>query len=459
MEIPRIRSIRRHHLAVLLLLLALLVQLFSPLSARAITGKDISDVLNGWTYFKDNDKTVAVSPCAAAAKGPEAPVIAGKVFMIGDSIAEGNITLLTTALRSIGFAEVDIDAKASRNLSTGTTDLDGLGVLERDATRYADAKAIVVELGTNGGVTDASIKAAITTINTHNTTSPAIYWVNIGVNNDQRTAKGNPTIDAAALNATITRNASLGYKVIDWATVLAAHPDYVNPADGLGVHPIGAGKQAFADTVAAGVNGSAVTNLDGCVGGGGPLAGADNAQKIYNYLIAHGLTPIQASGFMGNLQAESGFDPHNVQDNANARGIPDGPEIPIDAVDNTGKPFRGNYGYGIAQWTSAGRQQGLVDFAAKAPARSTGDLALQLDYLWQEITTSYKNSVLTPLQATTDLRVATDIVLKHFECPTACVNLAKDPTSPAAQAAYNIVLTGRFNNATGILARFGSGAP
>ena len=39
----------------------------------------------------------------------------------------------------------------------------------------------------------------------------------------------------------------------------------------------------------------------------------DNAQKIWGRLISAGLTPEGAAGLLGNLQAESGLNPRNLQ--------------------------------------------------------------------------------------------------------------------------------------------------
>ena len=39
----------------------------------------------------------------------------------------------------------------------------------------------------------------------------------------------------------------------------------------------------------------------------------DNARKIWDKLLSAGLTPAGAAGLMGNLQAESGLNPINLQ--------------------------------------------------------------------------------------------------------------------------------------------------
>jgi murein DD-endopeptidase MepM/ murein hydrolase activator NlpD len=165
------------------------------------------------------------------------------------------------------------------------------------------------------------------------------------------------------------------------------------------------------------------------------LIGADNAEKIWNFLRGQGLSPAQTAGVMGNLQAESGpnFDPHNVEDTANENGIPDGPEIPIDARGNDGTPFKGNYGYGIAQWTSAGRQEDLIEFA-RSKGGSTGDLAIQLEFLVYE---AKKRGDWDKLLQTTTAAEAATSWHNNYE-------ISADPTP-----------TNRINLANDILARFG----
>lgn len=43
------------------------------------------------------------------------------------------------------------------------------------------------------------------------------------------------------------------------------------------------------------------------------LVGKTNAEKIWNYLKAAGLSDCGAAGLMGNLKAESGLNPMNLQ--------------------------------------------------------------------------------------------------------------------------------------------------
>lgn len=44
-----------------------------------------------------------------------------------------------------------------------------------------------------------------------------------------------------------------------------------------------------------------------------PLIGTTNEEKIWNYLKSKGLSDYGAAGLMGNLYAESGLRPNNLQ--------------------------------------------------------------------------------------------------------------------------------------------------
>ncbi|RWZ78105.1 MAG: hypothetical protein EOT04_02910 [Candidatus Chaera renei] len=161
------------------------------------------------------------------------------------------------------------------------------------------------------------------------------------------------------------------------------------------------------------------------------LAGSTYAEMAYNYFVGKGLSPVQAAGIMGNLQAESGINPKRVQGTQTPSGDRD--FIVVD----------GKTGYGIAQWTSAGRQQGLLD-AAKAVGKPESDMAVQLDYLWQELNAAYKNNTLTPLLSATDIVQATAIFMKNFERPA-------DDSAAAVKARSELSMAW--------LVKYGSAAP
>jgi surface antigen len=79
---------------------------------------------------------------------------------------------------------------------------------------------------------------------------------------------------------------------------------------------------------------------------GGSVSGANNAEKIWNKLKAYGLTSVAVAGIMGNWHEEAteALDPA-VKQKFTTKALPDGGD--------------GVTGFGLAQWTSQGRQAGL----------------------------------------------------------------------------------------------------
>lgn len=158
------------------------------------------------------------------------------------------------------------------------------------------------------------------------------------------------------------------------------------------------------------------------------LIGKDAAEKIWNYLIAAGLNRYGAAGLMGNLYAESGLKPDNLENLCERRlkeaGKPYCTDESYTAAVDAGQigraeflnPLPGKqYGYGLAQWTSAGRKAGLYDLA-KSKGVSIGDLEVQLEFLIKELSMSYKG-VLSVLKTAAGVKAASDKVLTEFERP------------------------------------------
>jgi murein DD-endopeptidase MepM/ murein hydrolase activator NlpD len=237
----------------------------------------------------------------------------GKVYMIGDSIAEGATTELTSALKSKGFSDVAINAKASRSLTEGGGALNGISILSGDKSQWADAKAVIIELGTNGGISTANIGKTVSIIHSPDGNMNAkIYWVNIGVDNSKRS--GAP-IDATTINKTLQDNSGSDYSVIDWAAQVKQHPDYIdpNPATGLGVHPTAAGKTAFASTVADGAvatSTSTAATAGSCCSSAGP---ASSVSGSISPEVGKGMTSSAQTKFQQILVAAAqkfGMDPN-----------------------------------------------------------------------------------------------------------------------------------------------------
>lgn len=141
-----------------------------------------------------------------------------------------------------------------------------------------------------------------------------------------------------------------------------------------------------------------------------------NEKRIWNYLLAKGLSAAGAAGLMGNLYAESGLNPQNLQNTYEKKlGYTD---AAYTAAVDSGKYqnfIHDSAGYGLAQWTYWSRKQNMLNFA-RAAGKSIGDLEMQLDFLFEEISTGYR-SVLSTLKTATAVRTASDSVLLDFERP------------------------------------------
>jgi len=147
-----------------------------------------------------------------------------------------------------------------------------------------------------------------------------------------------------------------------------------------------------------------------------PKDTASVEKTIWDFLYGKIGNAYGVAGMMGNLYAESGLRPNNLQNTYEKRlGLTDTEYTA--AVDNGSYDnfVRDSAGYGLAQWTYWSRKQALQNFA-KSEGKSIGDLTLQLDFLWKELSESYK-SVLATLKGATSVTEAATAVLTKYERP------------------------------------------
>lgn len=173
------------------------------------------------------------------------------------------------------------------------------------------------------------------------------------------------------------------------------------------------------------------------------LTGNADTEKIYNYLVGTaGMTPYGAAGLMGNLEAESGMNPKAVEqllagkigtnDDQYTSDIDSGKISKAEFLN----PLPGKvYGYGLAQWTTEGRKEGLYDLA-KSRNTSIGDLGTQLDWLLEEMKSGY-STVYSALKTATSVQDASNIVLHKFEGAADQSTSVENARGSKGQAWYN----------------------
>lgn len=171
----------------------------------------------------------------------------------------------------------------------------------------------------------------------------------------------------------------------------------------------------------------------------GGITASANELEIWNFLMDLTGNAYGAAGLMGNLYAESGLSPTNLQDSYEASlGYDD--QSYTNAVDNgTYQNFvHDQAGYGLAQWTYYSRKQALLTLA-KGRGTSIGSLATQLEYLARELD---GGSILADLRNASSVREASDIVMIRFENPADQSERAKALRASYCEYYYNKMTLG-----------------
>ncbi|GAA1541477.1 phage tail tip lysozyme [Kribbella lupini] len=111
----------------------------------------------------------------------------------------------------------------------------------------------------------------------------------------------------------------------------------------------------------------------GSCGCGGPLVGSNNQQKAFNFFTANGFSKEQAAGIVGNMIHESSVEPGRLQN------TPSGQVTHAkDAVDSS-------LGWGIVQWTPAGKMIRPSLAATNGDEAKVESLEWQLEFLKKQL--------------------------------------------------------------------------
>lgn len=142
----------------------------------------------------------------------------------------------------------------------------------------------------------------------------------------------------------------------------------------------------------------------------------DTEKAIWDFLYGKIGNACGAAGLMGNLYAESALKPTNLQDSfEKSLGLSDAAYTAAVDDGSYGNFVHDSAGYGLAQWTYWSRKQALLSFA-RAAGKSIGDLSMQLDFLWKEISEGYP-ALLSALHTAPSVTAASTAVLTQYERP------------------------------------------
>ena len=173
-----------------------------------------------------------------------------------------------------------------------------------------------------------------------------------------------------------------------------------------------------------------------------------NAQRIINYCTMIGFNRFAISAILANWYHESVLDPGNAQNSyMNALHMTD--EQYTKSVDagtwihpTKVKPFsEDGIGYGLAQWTSAGRKTALFNYARKM-GKSISDIDIQLDFFKIEITSSSYKSLYKKLMTSADPKQLAIDFMVYYERPTSVNNTdARNARAATAEEFYKRYFT------------------
>ena len=180
------------------------------------------------------------------------------------------------------------------------------------------------------------------------------------------------------------------------------------------------------------------------------LTGADNAQKVFNFFLSKGYSPVQAAGIVGNTTAESGNEPTRLQDGAMA-GVRTINYAQIPPLLTTQQ-----VGWGLVQWTPPQK----IGNYAHTSGENPDDLSTQVEFLWKQLEgTAPNNSEKAAgdaVKQTTNYTDAALAFMNYYERPQypqkdgpPRVELAKEALAAYQAAGGNINATSSTNNGNG----------
>lgn len=163
-----------------------------------------------------------------------------------------------------------------------------------------------------------------------------------------------------------------------------------------------------------------------------------DAKLIWQFLILKIGNPYGVAGLMGNLYHESALSSINLQQTYESYlGYSD--TSYTQAVDNgrysSTSFIEDSAGYGLAQWTYWSRKEKLYNYC-KSKGASIGNVITQLEFLYNELSSSYP-SVLNTLKNATSVKEASNSVLFYYESPANQSSSVQEQRASTGQKYYN----------------------
>lgn len=157
-----------------------------------------------------------------------------------------------------------------------------------------------------------------------------------------------------------------------------------------------------------------------------------NAQAIIKFWQSKGLSGFAISGWLANWNIESNLRSNNAQNSYMKKwGLTDEEYTQMVDAGTWRTPDEKNAdfahdkcGYGLAQWTSPGRKQGLWDYA-RTISKSIADMVMQLEYAYIEYTAPSFSATKNGCESATSAGEAAICIMTTYEKPASMNDPAK----------------------------------
>lgn len=387
----------------LFLVFLMVLSVFLPAgSTSALTTTELyNNAANNIFFYVKNDDACNPSTLAEYV----ATVTGDQITWIGDAYS-----VYAREVINMKYPGVSIFAEKGRNFSeTGGTE-SGIEVAKRLADNNALRKFVVFMLGTNGGdnKSEDDVKGMISDLIS-------------AVGEDRRIVLMTPytrTRQYKDFGKTVKSVANSNDKVLvaDWAEVAKDKideyfEDGVNTMTERGLNMLVATVSATLDSYVESLKGKATSTVGVSLNGttssisGGSATAEGNALIIANILRGAGYDGDAIAAFLGNLKNESGLEPRKLQ----------GGKLAEDSFNLATWSGRNSLGFGIAQWTTSGRQDKLIQFA-KDMASTIFSLEAQASFIINEVNNGYKSSSPSALNGK-GIEYATFQIYRYYETP------------------------------------------
>lgn len=155
-----------------------------------------------------------------------------------------------------------------------------------------------------------------------------------------------------------------------------------------------------------------------------------NEKIIWDFIYGKCHNAYGTAALMGNLMAESSLNPACATGkNKTVNYVEDADSGKIDFAHDS-------VAFGLVQWCYWSRKQALFEYA-KNRNKSVGNIAIQLEYMWKELSESYKTAY-NAVISSTNIRESSDIIMLKYEKPANTSEPARKKRADYGQKFFNM---------------------